>query len=88
MPYLLDTSIMARLANTADPWHLIATQAVLELHRRGELLQITPQNLVEFRNLATRPRAINGLGLSVADTESKAATFEATFPAIRIWSGD
>src|SRR5262249_13860191 len=44
--------------------------------------QITAQNLVEFRNVATRPKAANGLGLSAVEAESQAATFEATFPLL------
>jgi len=59
--YLIDTTILARLANAADAQH------------------ITPQVLVEFRNVATRPAAVNGLGLSTIDTEAQAATFEARF---------
>jgi len=82
MAHLVDTSILARLANTADPFHGVAAQAVLELHRRGEVLQAAPQNLVEFRNLATRPKAVNGLGLSAVEAEAKAAVFEATFPLL------
>jgi predicted nucleic acid-binding protein len=82
MAYLVDTSVLTRLGNTADPSHAVAAQAVLELHRRGETLHITAQNLVEFRNLATRPKAVNGLGLSPVDAESKAAVFEATFPLL------
>jgi predicted nucleic acid-binding protein len=82
MAYLVDTSVLARLANTADAQYAVANGAVLELHRRGELLHITPQNLVEFRNVATRPRAVNGLGLSAVDAEAKAAVFEATFPLL------
>ena len=31
MAHLVDTSILARLANTADPFHAVAAQAVLEL---------------------------------------------------------
>src|SRR4051794_18402979 len=82
MAYLLDTSMLARLANTADPFYPVATQAILELHRRREILHITAQNLVEFRNLATRPKTVNGLGLPLADAEAKASTFEGTFPLI------
>lgn len=83
MPHLVDTSILARLANTADALHAVAARAVLELHQRGEELHITAQNLVEFRNLATRPKAVNGLGLSVAETEAKAAVFEGKFSLLR-----
>jgi predicted nucleic acid-binding protein len=82
MAHLVDTSILARLANTADAYYAAATHAVVELHRRGEVLHITPQNLVEFRNAATRPTAANGLGLSAADAEAKAAAFEAAFPLL------
>jgi predicted nucleic acid-binding protein len=78
--YLVDTSILARLANTADSFYPVATRAVLELHRRGEVLHVTPQNLVEFRNVATRPVSLNGLGLAHADAEAKAAAFETVFP--------
>jgi predicted nucleic acid-binding protein len=80
--YLIDTSVLARLANTADSSHAVATRAVVELHRRGEVLHVTAQNLVEFRNVATRPKALNGLGLSATEAEAKAATFEATFPLL------
>jgi predicted nucleic acid-binding protein len=36
MACLIDTSILARLANTADPQYTTADQAVMELHHRGE----------------------------------------------------
>jgi predicted nucleic acid-binding protein len=82
MAHLVDTSVLARLANTADPFHAVATRAVMELHHRGEVLHVTPQNLVEFRNMATRPTAVNGLGLSAVDAEAKATIFEAVFPLL------
>lgn len=54
----------------------------MELHRRGEVLHLTPQVLIEFRNVATRSRTLNGLGLSVGEAEAKAAVFEAVFPLL------
>jgi predicted nucleic acid-binding protein len=83
MAILLDTSILGRLANRADIAHPVAKAAVAELHRRGEVLHVTPQNLVEFRNFATRPVSANGLGLAPAAAESLAATFEAAFALLR-----
>jgi predicted nucleic acid-binding protein len=80
--YLVDTSILGRLANTADADYSVAVTAVLELHRRGETLHLAPQNLIEFRNVATRPVTVNGLGLSAADAEAHAAKFEAVFPLL------
>jgi predicted nucleic acid-binding protein len=80
--YLVDTSVLARLANTADGYHPVAARAVVELHRRGEVLHVTPQNLIEFHSVATRPVSVNGLGLAVPDAEAKAAAFEAAFPLL------
>ena len=82
MAYLLDTTILGRLANASDTQHAVAARAVLELHRRGEVLHVTPQVMIEFRNVATRPVAVNGLGLPTADAEALAATFEARFPLL------
>lgn len=82
MAHLIDTTVLGRLANTADMRHSVAARAVLELHRRGEVLHVTPQVLVEFRNVATRPVAVNGLGLSTVDTEALTATYEARFPLL------
>lgn len=47
----------------------------MELHGRGEVLHITAQNLIEFRNVATHPVAIYGLGLIVVEAETKTAIF-------------
>jgi predicted nucleic acid-binding protein len=79
MAYLIDTSILARLANSGNPNYATAARAVAELSRRGEMLHITPQNLIEFRNVATRPIAANGLRLPPLEAEAKAAGFEAGF---------
>jgi hypothetical protein len=57
--YLIDTSVVVRLANVSDLSYPAAIRAVMELHRRGEVLQIAPQNLVEFPSVATRPAAVN-----------------------------
>src|SRR5947209_4233217 len=82
MTYLLDTTVLGRLANVADKQHAIAASTVFELHRRGAVLHLTPQVMVEFHNVATRPVAVNGLGLSFVDAEALAATFEARFPLL------
>jgi len=79
MAFLLDTSILVRLANVNDVQHPVAARAVFELHRRSETLHITPQVLIEFRNVATRPKSANGAGLAIVDAEKHATTFEAKF---------
>lgn len=82
MAFLVDTSILVRLVNRADPAYTIADRAVVELHQRGELLHITPQVLIEFRSVATRPAVANGLGIAANDAEKKAAEFETLFPVL------
>src|SRR5689334_25114683 len=82
MAVLIDTSVLGRLANRADVSHAVATAAIAELHRRGEGLHVTAQNLVELRNFATRPVSANGLGLAATAAEGLAATFEAAFPLL------
>jgi predicted nucleic acid-binding protein len=79
---LVDTSVLGRLANQADVAHHVARAAVAELHRRSEVLHVTPQNLIEFRNFATRPIGANGLGLAPSVAENLGATFEASFPLL------
>ena len=83
MAFLVDPSILVRLANRADPSHPVADRAVVGLHLRGELLHLTPQNLIEFRNVATRPTAVNGLGMDSVSAMAKAASFEALFPLLQ-----
>jgi predicted nucleic acid-binding protein len=82
MSYLIDTSVLARLANNGDAFHAVAVHAVVELHRRGDVLHIAPQVLIEFRSVATRPVKVNGLGLSVQEAKIKSAAFEAVLPMI------
>ena len=82
MAVLVDTSILGRLANRADTTHALAQAAIAELHRRGEILHVTAQNLVEFRNFATRPVSANGLGLAPTTAAGLAATFHAAFPLL------
>ncbi len=82
MAWLIDTSVLVRLADSSDPAHSIAALAVLRLHRQGQALHATPQVLVEFRNVATRPRDVNGLGLTAAQTEAIAAQSESDFPIL------
>ena len=82
METLVDTSILGRLANRADRDHALAQSAIAKLHRNGEVLRLAPQNLIEFRNFATRPTSANGFGLSTPDAAALATTFESAFPLL------
>jgi predicted nucleic acid-binding protein len=82
MRLLVDTSLLGRLANTDDLSHVSAIAAVAELRRRQETLLTAAQNLIEFRNFATRPRSANGLELTVSDARAKADEFESLFALV------
>jgi len=79
MSYLVDTSILGRLANKSDSCYATALNAVSTLHAARESLHIAPQNLVEFRNFGTRPTGVNGLGLLPATVEALSTGFESAF---------
>jgi predicted nucleic acid-binding protein len=77
--YLVDTPLLLRIANPSDPQYPVADAAVSRLQVRGEALHIAPQNLIEFRNGATRPIEANGLGLPPSVVEAQAEAFEQKF---------
>ncbi len=79
MTHLLDTSILVRFANGRDPKHADVVQLILALHRDGHSPCVTPQTLIEFRAVATRPESANGLNMSVAEAGAHANAFEAAF---------
>lgn len=65
MSYLVDTNVLLRLVQKNHPMRPDARRALVTLRRRGEELCITPQNIIEFWAVATRPLDKNGLGLTV-----------------------
>lgn len=82
MRCLVDTSVLGRLAGLSDPDRPVAYNAIALLRRRGLELEIAPQNLVELWNMATRPAAVNGLGLSVKEASNLVSSFESDFKLI------
>lgn len=82
MSYLLDTNIVLRWVNVQAPEHVVAVAAVQILRSRGETLFITPQNLVEFWSVATRPVNVNGLGFTPARADADVQTIEQFFPLL------
>lgn len=66
MSILADTNILLRRTQPDHPNHTLAVESVARLLAAGEPVYFTLQNISEFWNVATRPTAKNGLGLSVA----------------------
>lgn len=82
MTHVVDTSILVRQADPNSTDRPLALQALARLTGRGELLQIVPQNMVEFWVVATRPQAVNGLGLFTADADAERRRLESLFPLL------
>jgi predicted nucleic acid-binding protein len=66
---LLDTNLLGRITDRADPQCPIARRAIHSLLAAGERLILAPQNLYEFWAVATRkpglpPAGQNGLGMA------------------------
>lgn len=69
MRVLVDTNIIARLAQPAHHHHSLALKAMEGLLQRKDDPCIVPQVLYEFWVIATKPTAANGLGLSVESAQ-------------------
>lgn len=83
VPVLVDTSIiLVRIANTLDPMRPSARNAIRKLRAVGEILHVALQNLIEFRSVATRPTAVNGLGFDAATASQQIHDFELTFSVL------
>ena len=69
--YLLDTNILLRASDLSSSCYDLAVNSVASLIAQGYKCIITPQVLIEFWVVATRPIEVNGLGWSIERTENK-----------------
>lgn len=77
--YLLDTNILLRDTDTAGAQHGTARAALLKLAGDGAPLFVTPQVLIEFWAVASRPTKDNGLALGAPEIERRIAAYLAAF---------
>ncbi|MEO5923642.1 MAG: type II toxin-antitoxin system VapC family toxin [Bryobacteraceae bacterium] len=82
MSVFVDTNILLRIINPADPLHSLSVYAVSALLGSGETLIITPQIMAEFWNGATRPLERNGFGLSIEQAQEELAQIEGFFSIV------
>ena len=83
MLYLVDTNSLLRLVARTHGQHAAVRAAVTHLRYSGHELRITPQNCVEFWNVATRPSTKNGFGLAPTQTHRLLRFVERLFPLLR-----
>jgi predicted nucleic acid-binding protein len=83
MLILVDSGILLRLMERADPQHDTIRQAIRTLVGRGDELVLSTQNLAEFWNVCTRPAtARGGLGLDIAETDRRLTVLERLFQVL------
>jgi len=80
--YLLDTNVLLRLVNATASGSGQAAQAVSRILRRNEECLLTPQVLIEFWCVATRPIAANGLGWDPAKARLEVDRLLQQFPLL------
>jgi predicted nucleic acid-binding protein len=77
MQYLIDTGVLLRLFDRADPAHPDIRAALQLLRQQGHALVACAQNVAEFWSVSTRPSsARGGYGQSVSTTERRVQFFE------------
>lgn len=80
--YLVDTNVLLRLVDRTHPLHPIVRTALRKLRAAGHKLRATSQNFVESWNVATRPVARNGFGLTPAEADRLLRLAERLFPLL------
>ena len=76
----MDTNILLRGAQPSHPMHADAVNAQAALRQRGDQPCIVAQNLIEFRAVATRPVAANGLGMTQSQVAHEMIQLKALNP--------
>lgn len=64
MNYGVDTNVLVRTVQPLHDDYQVAIGAISRLHTSGHFPSITPQNVIEFWAVATRPISARGLGFS------------------------
>jgi predicted nucleic acid-binding protein len=82
MNVLLDTNILLRWVHKGSSDHPIVRLAIDLLIEKNDLLFITPQNLIEYWSVATRPEDRNGLGLLPEEAARDLESLERFFPLL------
>jgi len=80
--YLLDTNILVRASDDQARDRSLAIQCVAHLLTQNHDCLLSPQVLVEFWVVASRPTEVNGLGWSVDQCQQEIEQFLEQFPLL------
>jgi predicted nucleic acid-binding protein len=76
MDCLVDTNVLLRSLDQTHAMHSEATIGLASLVNSGDRVCVTPQNIIEFWGVCTRPLDRNGLGLTPAEADREASRLE------------
>jgi predicted nucleic acid-binding protein len=79
---LIDTNVLLRLRDPRSPHHSDCLQALNHLRGFPKTAYTCAQVLVEYWVVATRPREVNGLGLSTDAVDRYLSDTETVFPCL------
>ncbi len=82
MSYLIDTNVLIRFFDLTDPRNTEVVSALDVLTRASEETYVCAQVLIEYWAAATRPRDVNGLGLSISDADQNLTQVETLFTCL------
>ena len=78
MRVLVDTNVILRFTQNVNPGHAVARSALTQLSTSGHELCLVPQSIYEYWVVATRPVAVNGFGMLVADADQQYRNYYST----------
>jgi predicted nucleic acid-binding protein len=79
---LVDTNIFLRASDASSVHHPVCVEALTVLGAMGGVAVTCAQVLIEFWVVATRPRDVNGIGMSSADAWNSVNDILRSFPCI------
>ncbi len=79
MTYVVDTNVLLRTFQPTHAMYGAASRSIALLVRQNEKLCILPQSIYECWVVATRPVAMNGLGMTVAQIQVEIASLKKHF---------
>lgn len=79
---LVDTNVLLRLSDDGSPDQSVAERTLSTLRLRGDVPCLTPQNIIEFWAVATRPVNANGFGWTTQQTATEVEQLRNKFPIL------
>jgi predicted nucleic acid-binding protein len=80
--YLVDTNVLLRMLQPQSAQRAAAVQAIAGLAAKGDLLFVTPQVMIEFWAVSTRPLAVNGFAWSPKEAATQVSGILERFPLL------